>query len=62
MFIKRKSANLFRKSVKLSLNSINSGKTEPKKSIFEVTEEKPAPKKQKKAAAADTENKTDDKQ
>ena len=39
MFIKRKSANLYRKSVKLSLNSINSGKAEAKKAIVEPVEE-----------------------
>ena len=60
MFIKRKSANLYRKSVKLSLNSINSGKAEAKKAIVEPVEEKPAPKKVKKATAAEVENKTEE--
>lgn len=60
MFIKKKSANLYRKSVKLSLNSINSGKAESKKAIVETVEEKPAPKKTKKATAAEVENKTEE--
>lgn len=60
MFIKRKSANLYRKSVKLSLNSINSGKAEAKKAVVETVEEKPAPKKQKKATVAEVENKTEE--